>query len=202
MAITEKQMQIYRYICDYIKKHDYAPTQNEIKSYFNFKSFGSVQRYINYLIEGGLLTNNENARRGLTPVQKQEMPNSFSIPLLGQVAAGNPIEAIEEANESIEVPMQMIKSSHHHFALSVQGDSMIEDGILEGDTVICRQQKIAENNQTIVALVDGETTIKRFKKHPSHIELIPSNSNFKPIIVHPEQNFSILGILVGLLRLI
>jgi repressor LexA len=193
--LTRKQKEVYDYICAYLDEHGTSPTQLEIKEYFGFKSLGSVQDYIKYLVNGGYLRNDSNAVRGLVPVTHAEP--SVEIPLLGKVAAGNPIEVVE-GQETIPVPRTMLKQGTH-FALTVTGQSMIEDGILDGDVIIIKKQQTANNGDTVVATVDHEATVKRFYKKSSKIELHPANSSMKPIIVS-DQEFQIKGILVGLLR--
>lgn len=211
MALTKKQKEIYDYICSYFDKNGVAPTQKEIKEHFSFKSFGSVQRYIKYLKDEGLLETDWNARRGLKPQTKKEQStnnvssaNSFEeneIALLGDVAAGIPIEAIENPTNTISVPPGLINKSGKHFALNVCGDSMIDDGILDGDIIICRYQQTANQGQTVVALVDGEATVKRFYKTKNIIELHPANKTMKPFRIDPkEQEVSLAGVLVGLIR--
>lgn len=206
MGLTKKQMEVYRFISSYTDEHGIAPTQREIKEYFGLKSFGSVQRYLNYLMDADLLERDLNARRGI--VLRQNDSSSVSsqetvceLPLLGLVAAGNPIEALENPDDHFPVPVQMIKSSHQHFALRVQGDSMIEDGILEDDIVIIRQTAKAEVGQTVVALIDGDATLKNYFPSKNQIELRPANSRLKPIFVGEDiTDFKIVGKMVGLIR--
>lgn len=197
MSLTKKQKEVYDYICEYIQENSYSPTQLEIKEYFGFKSLGSVQDYIKYLKNSGHLISDTNSVRGLKPANDQSNSNYIDIPLHGQVAAGNPIEAFE-GNELISVPNHMIGKGSH-YALVVSGESMIEDGILDGDTVIVKEQNTAQNGQTVVAVINNEATIKRFYQNKKQIELHPANSTMKPIIIR-DGDFSIKGILVGLIR--
>lgn len=208
MAITKKQKEVFDYICEYSQKNGYAPTQREIKDHFGFKSFGSVQAYLKYLVNAGYLETDWNARRGITlsgPNEPARSPTVSStdieeIPWLGNVAAGIPIEAIESPSETIQVPRSMVAKGGRYFALSVQGDSMIEAGILEGDVIVCRHQSQADNGQIVVAVVDGEATVKTINKKKNAIELIPANSRMRPFMIEADQDFRIAGILVGLLR--
>lgn len=203
MSITKKQKEVYDYIVQYGQKNGYAPTQKEIKDHFSLKSFGSVQRYLKYLIEAGHLETDWNARRGLKPVSAPTPSSSgLSIPLLGDVAAGNPIEAIEKADEHIQVPFELLpKNTASLFALRVRGDSMIEDGILENDLIICRQQKDARQGQTVVAVINGEATVKNFFRQKNTIELHPANQRLRPFILDEHSgDVQIAGVLVGLLR--
>jgi len=204
MSITKKQKEVLDFITSYWDKHEVAPTQKEIKEAFGLKSFGSVQRYLKYLKDAGHIDSNWNARRGLRPKETKAQSvdeNTIEIPLLGDVAAGIPIEAIENPDNTIAIPTHMIRDSKRYYALNVKGDSMIEDGILDGDIIVCRHQQNANKGQTIIAIVDGEATVKRYSPLKNTIELIPANSTMKPIQVDPTQSeFSIAGILVGLMR--
>lgn len=198
MSLTKKQKQVYDFICEYIEQNEYSPTQLEIKEHFGFKSLGSVQDYIKYLKNSGHIQNDSNSVRGLTPVAQQTTTEpTIEIALHGKVAAGNPIEAFE-GDENISVPASMIKSGNH-FALTVSGQSMIEDGILDGDIIIIKEKNHAQNGETIVATVDNEATVKRYYKKSNKIELHPANSSMSPIIVE-RGDFQIKGVLVGLYR--
>jgi repressor LexA len=200
MSLTKKQKQVYDYIVEYLDENGYSPTQMEIKEHFGFKSLGSVQDYIRYLKNANYIQNDTNSVRGLTPVtggKTSDVENIIDIPLHGKVAAGNPIEAME-GSESISVPATMIGRGSH-YALTISGESMIEDGILDGDVIVVKEQKTASNGDTVVAVIDNEATVKRYYKKKSAIELHPANSTMKPIIVK-NGDFQIKGVLVGLLR--
>lgn len=197
MSLTKKQKMVLDYITEYIDENEYSPTQLEIKEFFGFKSLGSVQDYIRYLKSSGHLVSDTNSVRGLKPAPSQTQSDLIDIPLHGKVAAGNPIEAIE-GNEQISVPAHMV-SRGNHYALTISGESMIEDGILDGDTVIIKEQNTAKNGETIIAVVNNEATIKRFYNKKNQIELHPANSSMKPIIIE-DGDFNIKGILVGLIR--
>jgi repressor LexA len=200
MSLTKKQKQVYDYIVEYLDENGYSPTQMEIKEHFGFKSLGSVQDYIRYLKNANYIQNDTNSVRGLTPVtggKTSDVENIIDIPLHGKVAAGNPIEAVE-GSESISVPATMIGRGSH-YALTISGESMIEDGILDGDVIVVKEQKTASNGDTVVAVIDNEATVKRYYKKKSAIELHPANSTMKPIIVK-NGDFQIKGVLVGLLR--
>ena len=197
MSLTKKQKQVYDYIVEYIDQFGYSPTQQEIQAQFSFKSLGSVQDYIRYLKNAGYIKNDTNAVRGIVPLINQTSEEVIQIPLHGKVAAGSPIEA-QEGHEMIEIPRYMIRHGEH-FALTVSGESMIEDGILDGDIIIVKQQAHASNGETVIATIDNEATVKRYYKRSSSIELHPANSTMKPIIVK-DGDFHIKGILVGLLR--
>jgi repressor LexA len=200
--LTKKQKLVFDFICEYLDENGYSPTQTEIQQHFGFKSLGSVQDYVRYLTNAGYLKSDPNTVRGLEPVLPDSGSSSetmtVDIPLLGNVAAGTPIETIEHS-DVISVPQHMIRQGSH-YALNVKGDSMIEDGIFDGDVLIVKEQKNASNGQTVIAVVEEEATVKRLQKHKDHIELIPANHTLKPIIVPNSKNFEIRGIVVGLLR--
>jgi repressor LexA len=205
MALTKKQKEVFDYIQAYHKHHGHAPTQNEIKDHFGLKSLGSVQKYLQYLNKEGLLESHWNQRRGVevkAPQTNIAESDFEHIPLLGLVAAGNPIEAIENPTNTIAVPRHFLKGGFRYFALTVKGESMIEAGILEGDVIVCRSTKEARNGQIVVAVIDGEATVKTLSlQNKKRLELLPSNKNFSPIVVDENvTDFKIVGTLVGLLR--
>ncbi len=195
MAMTKKQKEVLDFITEYVRENDYSPTQKEIQEHFGFKSLGSVQDYIKYLTLGGYLLNDSHSVRGLMPSTVQQ--NTEEIPLLGSIAAGVPIEAIENSDK-ISVPIHMLGRGQY-YALKVKGESMIDDGILSGDVAIIRHQDQAENGQIVVAVVDNETTLKHFFKKQKQIELHPANKTMKPIIIK-DKECEIRGVMVGLLR--
>jgi len=209
MAITKKQKEVYDYIQTYTHTNGYAPTQKEIKEHFGLKSFGSVQRYLKYLSDAGYIENDYQARRGIivkqlegnvSPSLSPMVASSYDIPLLGNIAAGNPIEAIENCDETISVPREMIKGKGKFFALKVNGESMINAGILNGDFAICKHQQTANNGEIVAAVIDGDATLKYYKQNKTSISLVPANENFRPIDVTSSNHLSIAGILVGLWR--
>lgn len=205
MALTKKQKEVYDYIQAYHEHHGHAPTQNEIKDHFGLRSLGSVQKYLQYLNKEGLLESHWNQRRGVEVKSSQNIiPDSDSehIPLLGLVAAGNPILAIENPTNTIAVPRYFLKGGFRYFALTVKGDSMIDSGILEDDVIVCRSTKEARNGQVVVAVINGEATVKTLSlQNKKRLELLPSNKNYSPIIIDESvEDFKIVGTLVGLLR--
>jgi len=195
MALTKKQKEVLDYITEYVRTHEFSPTQKEIQEHFGFKSLGSVQDYIKYLIQGGYLVNDSHSVRGLMPATVQQ--NTEEIPLYGSIAAGSPIEAIE-STDMISVPTHMLGKGKY-YALKVKGESMIEEGILSGDIAIIKHQTQADNGQIVVAVIDNETTLKKYFKRSKQIELHPANKTMKPIVVK-DKECEIRGLLVGLIR--
>jgi len=199
MSLTKNQKQVLDYIESYLGECGYSPTQKEIKGHFGLKSYGSVQRYLKYLKEGGYLETDWNRRRGIKPVIQEQL--NVEIPLVGEIAAGDPLMAIENTQDKIEVPISFVPGNHCYFALKIRGESMIEEGIFEDDIVIIKQQNEARPGQIIAAIIDGEATLKKYYPKNNLVELVPANKNFETIKVNPhEKNFGLAGILVGLLR--
>jgi repressor LexA len=214
--LTPKQKAILDFIAAFSASHGFAPSQQEIARHFQFKSLGTVQNYLVRLERQGVLHKTWNARRGMQALESRTpspQPHKRSahaplvhvasetvpLPLVGRVAAGRPIEAVA-ADETIDVPAYMVRT-RNSFVLKVVGDSMIDDGILDGDWVIIRKQEQAENGQTVVALINNEATIKKFYKKGAVVELHPANPKYKPIVVS-EGDFRIEGILAGVLRVV
>jgi len=194
--LTPKQKKILDFIESFSSREGYPPSQQEIAKAFGFRSLGTVQNYLVRLEREELLARDWNARRGMKVIRPKE--SRLELPLVGMVAAGRPIEAIETP-DTIEVPGSMIGAGEN-FVLKVQGDSMVGDGILDGDYVVVRKQSTAENNQTVVALIRGEATVKRFYRKGSTIELHPANPAMQPIVVSSEESFRIEGVVVGVIR--
>ncbi len=201
--LTPKQKQVLDYVLEFQRACGYAPSQQEIANHFGFSSLGTVQHYLKELGGLGYLQKEPNARRGLSASAQgtRELgQTSVLLPLLGRVAAGRPIEALI-SQEFVEVPRSLLRKSGEHFVLEVRGDSMIGDGILEGDQVIIRKQTRAENGETVVALLGGsEATIKRYYQRHGQVELHSANPAYVPIQVDGSREFRIEGVLSGLIR--
>ena len=176
--LTKRQKEIFDYIANFIEEHGYAPSYREIAEAFEFASVATVTDHIQALKDKGVLKNNFNAARSLqlTPAFEEA---DFEIPLMGVIAAGSPIEAIR-THETIHIPRDM--TGPNVFALKVRGDSMEEDGILDGDYVIVEKVDRPKNGEIVVALLDGQdVTLKRFYKERHRIRLQPANSRYGPI---------------------
>ncbi len=191
-SLTQKQQKVFDFIQAFLKRNERAPTLNEIAKHFEFKSVGTVQDYISALEKKGFISRESRSWGNIELVES-------GVPLLGRVAAGRPIEHTK-VQEHVDVPEAMIKGGGQYFALEVIGDSMINEGILEGDIVVIRKKDSADNGQIVVAMIDNEATIKRFYKKRSGFELHSANEKYAPILVKPEQNFHIEGIFCGLIR--
>ncbi|MBE0617221.1 MAG: transcriptional repressor LexA, partial [Proteobacteria bacterium] len=185
------------FIRDFASARGYAPSQQEIAGRFGFRSLGTVQNYLVRLEDQGLLRRSWNAKRAIEVV-RSESRGAPALPLLGWVAAGQPIEAVT-TDDRLEVPPSMVGRGEH-FVLRVKGDSMVEDGILDRDYVVIRRQETAHNGQIVVAVVDGEATVKRFFRTDRSVELRPANSTMGPIVVGPGQDLQVKGVAAGLIR--
>ncbi len=179
--ITKKQKQVLNFVESFTKKHTYAPSLEEVRKHFGLSSVSTAHHHIAKLVKEGLIKKEKNEPRAIKIKKKKS--DLVSIPLLGTIAAGSPIEAIETP-ETIKVQQSLLAKSGEHFALRVQGDSMIDEGIFDGATVIIRQQSTIENGETAVALInDNEVTLKKIYKEKNGYRLQPANSALKPIFV-------------------
>ncbi|HTR05003.1 MAG TPA: transcriptional repressor LexA [Thermoanaerobaculia bacterium] len=195
MNLTKRQKEIIDFIRSYRAEHGISPTQREIRETFKLSSFGTVQKHLKRLEEKGALAREWNRSRGIAP--KDEAPSGRGVPLLGLVAAGRPIEPFPQ-EESIEVPTSLLGKGDH-FVLRVRGESMIEDGILDGDFVVVARREKAESGQTVVALVRGEATLKRYYAEGQRIRLQPANAAMKPL-TFDARDVTIQGVVTGLIR--
>jgi len=196
--LTAKQSQTYEFIHNYILNHGYAPTEAEIAKGIGIQSRGVVHRYVTALVKEGLIQTTAGFRRNIQ-LSGNHSSCMVGLPIVGTIAAGKPIEAIED-QQMFNVTEKLLKPNH--FLLKVKGDSMIGDNICDGDYVICEKAQTAKNGDIIIALIDHqEATLKRFK-HESHgkVVLIPSNPDLKPMHYTAER-ITIQGIYIGLLRL-
>jgi len=200
--LTPRQHAAYEFIADFIERRRFAPSYEEIRDHLGLRSLNAVAKLVAQLRRRGALADApHNAKRHLRPVLRRRPARpareAATVPLLGLIAAGSPIEAIENP-ETIEVPDSMLPRGES-YALRVRGDSMIEDGIQDGDLVLVRRAARAEKGQTVVAVIEGEATLKRFFPRGAQVELRPANAALRPMIL-PASRVEIRGILVGLLR--
>jgi len=194
--ITKKQKELLDFLITYSKKRGYSPSIPELAKYFK-RAVGTIHEHLQKLQEGGYLQKEENKRRS---IQISETEKLVQIPLLGTIAAGQPIEAIQE-KETIAVPKNMIPNASKVYALRVVGNSMIDENINDGDIILVKQQETAENGQKIVALIDNhEVTLKKFYKERGHIRLQPANKNMEPLIFRSGRDISIQGIVLNVIQ--
>jgi repressor LexA len=199
MALTRRQREIFDYISEFVSEEGYSPSLEEIGAHFGLASVATVHKHVQHLVEKGFLRKAWNRSRSLEPVDPNSKDELTTLPLVGTVAAGLPIEAIED-NEVVNVPENMVGRPGENFVLRVRGDSMIEDQICSGDLVVVERRHEARNGETVVALIDGsDATLKRFYRSGSKVKLVPANERMEPIEV-PAELVTIRGVVRGLLR--
>ena len=208
MAITKRQRQVYDFIASFVQTNGYSPSFEEIGDGLGLSSLATVHKHISNLEKKGLLKRDYNRSRSIDVLaprgrMKQAMGMAavatagISLPLLGRIAAGQPIEAVQNPET---ISLGDITRSRDVYVLQVRGDSMQDEHIVDGDYVLVENTKIAHNGDIVVALVEGsETTLKYFFKEGDKIRLQPANSALKPIIV-PAQDVQIQGRVIGILR--
>ena len=194
--LTPKQKQILDYIKGYIDQNGFSPTFEEIGRHTK-KAFSTVHEHVEALIVKGFLIKKDNSPRG---IELKESTTMVKIPLLGNIAAGQPIEVIQN-KETIAVPQNKLMDSGVFYALRVIGNSMIDENINDGDIVLVRQQSVAENGQKVVALIDNyEATLKKFYKERGVIKLQPANKAIEPIIIKKGREIAIQGIVIDVIK--
>ena len=196
---TRKQ-RIIDYIAATLRARGYPPTVREIGVAVNLSSSSTVHAHLRALEDAGVIKRDAVLTRAIKllpgTISRTKMPRIVSIPIVGQVAAGKPTLAAEDLEEMFPLPHDFLGGAEG-FMLRVRGDSMIEDGICDGDLVIVRRQDVAENGDRVVALLENEATVKRFYRENGGIRLQPANSTMSPILVDDAK---ILGKVVGLVR--
>ncbi len=199
MPITRRQRQVYEFICRFIEVNNQPPTIAEIGKQFQMSSSASVHSILSALEREGLIKRTPNVSRGIEVLPQDITSERYDIPLLGTVAAGQPIEAIL-TQDTVTVPPDMIGRGRS-FALRVRGNSMIEENIQDGDIIVVSAQKVAQNGEMVVALIDGNyATVKKFFRESDFIRLEPANPQFKPIFIRTPGRIQIQGVVRGLIR--
>jgi repressor LexA len=198
MKLTEKQKEFLSFITRYREEWGQTPSFGEICSHFGFNSNNTVTTYLKILERKGYirLPDMKNQKRALEVISPVEA-KSFELPLLGKVAAGRPIEAVENF-DVIQVPPSMLGRGDH-FVLEVKGFSMEEEGIMDGDFVVVRKQSRAEQGETVVAIINNEATVKKYYRNKDHVELRPAHKGMESICVK-EGDMRIEGKVVGVIR--
>jgi len=192
--LTPKQKNVLEFLQRFIQENGYSPSYQEIADAFGLSSRSTAQKYVERLRDAGFLDMEANSKRGVTLKQ-----SGCHLPLLGKVAAGKPIEySIHQ--EFVEVPSSFLRIDAEHFCLIVQGDSMIEAGILDGDYAVIRRQDHADNGTVVVAAIDGQATLKTIFRKKNRVELHAANPKYDPLVVTPPAQLRIEGVLTGVLR--
>ena len=196
--LTERQRDVLQFIEDRIALDGVAPTLQEIANAFGFRSTASAQKHVAHLERKGFLERRKHQKRGLVLASSKTQPTAVDLPLYGAVAAGSPIESLP-GDERVSVPYEFLRSGDH-YVLVVRGESMIEDGVHDGDLVVVQRTQTAADGEMVVALVSGEVTLKRiYRDNPTTVRLQPSNPAV-PVILAPAAEVEIQGLVVGLLR--
>ncbi|MCW1929962.1 MAG: transcriptional repressor LexA [Candidatus Kerfeldbacteria bacterium] len=193
--LTKKQLQVLNFLKDYRGKYNYSPSLEEIKRKFKLASVSTAHYYIKKLQDAGQLQKEHNQPRAVALVTEKQ---TMEIPILGAIAAGQPIEAIEITDETITITRDEIGIQGKHYALRVQGNSMIDEGIFDGDIVVIRKQEVAENGQTVVAVIDdNEATLKKLYRENGKFRLQPANPTLFPIY---RDEVEVRGVVVKIIR--
>jgi len=209
--VTERQRDILNFIRAFQKERGFAPTHREICDQFGFSSYGTVYKHLSLLEKKGLIRRDSNQKRGVEVVdlerneggeaksgsRRDERSSVRELPLFGYIAAGRPLD-VDVSNEMISVP-EHLTSRGENYVLKVRGDSMVEDGILDGDLVIIARKQVADNGEMVVANVNGEVTLKRLYHEGERIRLQPANSMMSPIYA-ASRDVAVQGVVVGLMR--
>jgi repressor LexA len=206
--LTERQRDILNFIRDFQKERGIAPTHREICDHFGFSSYGTVYKHLSLLEKKGLIRRDWNQKRGVEVVdegertekettRRDDRPAARELPLFGYIAAGRPLD-VDVSSETIAVP-EHLTSRGENYVLKVRGDSMVDDGILDGDLVIISRREQATNGEMVVANVNGEVTLKRLYREGERVRLQPANSMMTAIYA-AARDVAVQGVVVGLMR--
>jgi repressor LexA len=200
MPVTKRQREILDYLTAYIEEHQYAPSFEEIALHFSFNSLATVHEHLTNLEQKGFIRRSHNESRSIELVPEPGLATATELPLLGRVAAGIPIEAVSTP-ETIAVPDDLIPRRGSSYVLQVQGESMIDEHIDDGDLVVVNSRSTAENGEMVIALIEGTSaTVKRYyREDGGWIRLQPANENVAPIRAH-EDDVLVQGVVVGVIR--
>ena len=201
--LTKRQKEILDFISEFREENGYSPTHLEIRKRFGYSSYGTVYKHLKLLEDKGYLTREANQKRGVILVEDavpQTGRRELELPFFGTIAAGKPIEALP-GDETLGVPSHLVGSRRDgdHYVLRVTGESMIEEGIFDGDYVVVQLREEAEPGEMVVALIGDEATLKHFHPEGEKVRLQPANPHMDPIFV-PADQVTIQGIVVGLMR--
>jgi len=209
LMLTQRQKEILEFIISHIERYGYPPSIPEIQEKFSFKSPNAVSDHLEALEKKGYIARRPHKSRGIEVLiqPKLEKKNNINeediaeVPIVGRVSAGTPILAEENLEGSLFVDRSLVRNPKGVFALRIQGESMVNAGILDGDFVLVRQKPVAGQGEIVVALIEDEATVKRFYRDKNKIRLQPENDTMKPIIVDPQDSsVRILGKVVGVIR--
>ncbi len=195
--LTNNEKAVYEYIQEKIAYDGYAPSVRDIAAALGIRSTSTVHAYMRRLEEKGYIQKEQGKSRAVKIERKGEPDKMLRVPILGKVAAGIPITAVQTCEGYVDYPASMSRGKSSLFALRVQGDSMINAGILDGDIVIVENRRYADEGEIVVALIDDEATVKRFFRDNGRVRLQPENSKMKPIYC---TDVMILGVVIANFR--
>ena len=198
--LTHRQQEVFDYIRTRLETDGISPSFREIRAALGLRSLSTVTYHVRALTRAGYLVNTRgyHGKRALEVVPQAPPPaGGLEIPLAGIIAAGKPIEALTD-DRTVEVPPAL--TGPEHYALKVQGDSMIGDGVLDGDVIIVRRVDTARHREMVVAIINGEATLKRLVEQGGKVELHPANPDYPVITIGPEDDFRIQGVAIGVIR--
>jgi repressor LexA len=200
MPLTKRQREILNYLTTYAEQNGFAPSFEEIAENFSYNSLATVHEHLTNLERKGYIKRSYNESRAIEILPTEATPRAVDLPLLGSVAAGMPIEALEQ-NETFTVPETMVARGGNHYVLRVRGNSMVDEHIRDGDFVVVNGRERADNGEMVIALVNGTSaTVKKYyRERDGRIRLQPANETMQPIYVH-ENDVKIQGIVVGVMR--
>ena len=200
VTLYKRQREILDFVSQFIQKKGFSPTLQEIADALGLSSLATVHEHLEALVKKKVIKRYQGAVRGIKVLDQKIAAalEGIELPLVGYIAAGQPLEAIEDPNDTVSVSSSMLSGKKRAFVLQVRGDSMLEEGILDGDYVVVEQQNVAQNGDIVVALLDnGLATLKRFFREPNRIRLEPANAKMAPIYATKVQ---IQGRVVGVVR--
>lgn len=196
--LTKRQKEVLDFIEKYKSKKEYSPSLEEIRRRFRLASVSTAYFHVKKLEDLGYLDREKNKPRGINVYKKELM---VKVPILGTIAAGQPIEAIENREETIAISKNKLPKTGKVYALRVIGNSMIDENIDDGDVILVKQQSVAENGQKVVALIDNsEATLKKFYKERGRIKLQPANKEMEPIIIKKNRELNIQGVVIDVIK--
>lgn len=202
IVLPKTKQKVLQYLQDYISQHSYAPTLGEIAKHLGVNALSTVHEHLQFLEEHGFIDRTEGEERGLSLKQRfanvaHQVARSMTVPVIGVIAAGSPIEALENKEKSLAVPEELVRGKNA-YVLKVRGDSMIESFIADGDYVVCEKTDFARDGDTVVALLDdGTATLKKMFKKRNFVRLQPANRKYSPIDV---KSVTIQGKVLGVIR--
>ena len=197
MTLTKRQKELLDFIEGHIRRRGYAPTLQEIGQRFGLGSVATVHKHLANLEQKGAIRRKSHHSRAIELVPMRRRLQATELPLLGRAAAGSPIEAVE-VPDTIAVPDELAPGKST-YVLEVQGDSMVDEGIFDGDYIVVASRQTASNGETVVAVVDGAATVKKFYRERGRVRLQPANEKMAPILVR-DRNVQIRGVVVALMR--